>query len=254
VARVHISRIGLTPVKGGRHGGQPSVELTPDGPVGDRVFCLVDRARGRVLRTVENPTLLQTLATWHDGLLTATLPGRTVEGAPVASGELLEVDYWGRTAALEVVDGPWAEAYSAHLGSEVVLARSQRPGEVVYGAPVSLVSTSSLELLGQRAGTPVDSAALRSTFTVDTTGEEAHVEDGWVGHRVRLGDAEVEVRSVLPRCAVIDLDPDTGARRSDLMRTLAGYRRAAGEVLLGVDAVVTVPGRVDLDARVERGS
>jgi hypothetical protein len=38
------------------------------------------------------------------------------------------------------------------------------------------------------------------------------------------------------------------------MRTLAGYRRAAGEVLLGVDAVVTVPGRVDLDARVERGS
>ena len=56
---MHITRIGLTPVKGGRHTEQPSVDLTLEGPVGDRVFCLVDRDRGRVLRTVENPTLVQ---------------------------------------------------------------------------------------------------------------------------------------------------------------------------------------------------
>ena len=39
---MHVTRIGLTPVKGGRHAEQASVDLTLDGPVGDRVFCLVD--------------------------------------------------------------------------------------------------------------------------------------------------------------------------------------------------------------------
>ena len=52
---MHVTRIGLTPVKGGRHAEQASVDLTLDGPIGDRVFCLVDTERGRVHRTVENP-------------------------------------------------------------------------------------------------------------------------------------------------------------------------------------------------------
>ena len=60
---MHVTRIGLTPVKGGRHAEQASVDLTLDGPVGDRVFCLVDPERGRVLRTVENPSMMRTSAT-----------------------------------------------------------------------------------------------------------------------------------------------------------------------------------------------
>jgi uncharacterized protein YcbX len=249
---VHISRIGLTPVKGTRHADIAAVDLTSDGPVGDRVFCLVDRSRARVLRTVENPTLVATSARWQDGVLTTVLPDRVVEGVPAPSGERLEVDYWGRTAALEVVGGPWAAAFSEHLGYPVELARSSRPGEVVYAGPVSLVTSSSLERLALESGTPVDSAAFRSTFTVATPGEPAHVEDSWVGRRLRVGAAEVEVRGPLPRCAVVDLDPGTGSRRADLLRALAGYRRAETEIVFGVDATVTRPGRVGLDAVVER--
>lgn len=253
---MRISRIGLTPVKGGRHRDLPSVDLTLEGPVGDRVFCLVDRVRGRVLRTVENPTLLQTSATWQGGVLSSRLPGRTVDGVPELTGETIKVDYWGRTAALDVVDGPWAAAYAEHLGpdgGDLVLARSSRPGEVVYGASVTLVTTSSLGLLAERTGAPVDDAQFRSTFTVDTAGQPAHVEDDWVGTRLLLGDAEVEVRGAVPRCAVVDLDPDDGRRGSDVLRALGGYRRAHGEIVFGVDAVVTRPGRVEVDARVERG-
>jgi uncharacterized protein YcbX len=250
---VRITRIGLTPVKGGRHTGRPSVELSLGGPVGDRVFCLVDRARARVLRTVENPTLVQTAARWHDGVLAVTLPSVRVQGVPVPTGETLKVDYWGRVAALEVVDGPWAAAYSDHLGYDVVLARASHPGEVVYGASVSLVTTSSLDLLAQHTGEDVDDAQFRATFTVDTTGLPPHVEDDWVGRRLRLGDAEVEVRGGLPRCAVIDLDPLSGSRRSPVMKALARYRQHAGEVVFGVDAVVTSSGGVDVGAPCERG-
>lgn len=241
---MHVTRIGLTPVKGGRHAEQASVDLAPDGPVGDRVFCLVDPARERVLRTVENPTLVQTSATWVDGVLSAVLPVRTVEAGPAPTGRMLKVDYWGRVAALEVVEGPWAEAYGEHLGYDVVLARASHPGEVVYGASVTLVTTSSLAELAARTGREVDAAQFRATFTVDTGDAPPHVEDSWAGQRLRVGDAEVEVRGVVPRCAVVDLDPETGERRSPVLRALGDYRHLHGEVVFGVDAVVTQPGQV----------
>lgn len=258
---MHVSRIGLTPLKGTRHADRRSVELAGSGPVGDRMFALVDRTRGRVVRTVEHPTLIATRASWHSGVLSTILPGGAVDGFPAPSGEVLKIDYWGRTAAVEVVAGPWAAAYSDFLGHPVELARASQPGEVVYGGSVSLVTTSSLERLRERLGADVDEAQFRATFTVSGTGdgdmtgdgEPAEVEDSWVGRRLRIGDAEVEVRSGLPRCGVVDLDPATGQRCAPVLRTLAGYRRAGSEILFGVDAAVTRPGRVEVGAVVERG-
>jgi len=241
---VLIERIGFTPLKGGRHMTHDLVDLTADGPVGDRVFCLVDRSRGRVLRTVENPTLLQAAARWESGVLSVDLAGRTVEGEPSPSGEALKVDYWGRVAELEVCTGPWAEAYSEHLGYDVVLARSVIVGEVVYGASVTVVTTGSMRLLGQRLGRQVGSERFRSTFLVDTGDAAPHVEDSWVGGELRLGEATVLVRRVVPRCAVVDFDPVTGLGDADVLRKLADYRRGNGEINFGVDAVVTTAGRV----------
>ena len=250
---MHVSRIGLASVKGTRHRDLASVDLTLDGPVGDRVFCLVDVARGRVLRSVENPSLFRTTATWQAGILATTLPDQPdVVDVPLETGETVKVDYWGRVAALDVVAGPWAAAYSRYLGRDVVLARCTSPGEVVYGASVSVVTTSSLGRLSQDLG-PVADAQFRATLTVDTEGEPPFVEDSWPAGRLRVGEAEIEVRGAIPRCAVIDRDPVSGERRAEVLRSLAGYRRALGEVVFGVDAVVTRPGRVDVGAAVERG-
>ncbi len=249
---MHVTRIGFTPLKGTRHGDQPHADLSLDGLSGDRLLCLVDRGGHRVLRTVETPELVRTTAHWADGVLTTTLPGAgPFAGVPVPTGEVLEADYWGRAVRLEVLGGPWAAAFADHLGRDVSLARATRPGALVYGAPVSLVGTSSLERLAEETGAAVDAARLRMTFTVDTAGHPAHVEDSWLGRRVRIGTAEVEVRSAIPRCAVLDLDPTTGERGGGLLKALGRYRRALGEVVFGVDAVVTRPGRVLLGAVVE---
>ncbi|MHA6524756.1 MOSC domain-containing protein [Tessaracoccus sp. G1721] len=245
---MHVSRIGFTSLKGARHVGRPFVDLAPDGPVGDRVFCLVDRARGKVLRTVENPTLMQTTAMWADGVLTVTLPGAVVDGVPVPTGERLTLDYWGRQVGLEFVDGPWGAAYSAFLGRDVLLARAGG-GEVVYGASVSLITSGSLDELSRRVGTPVIDAQLRATFTLHA--DVPHLEDGWIGRRLALGEAEVEVRKGIARCRVIDLDPDTGLARTDGLKALADYRRQGGELVFGVDAVVTRAGRVRVGDEVE---
>ena len=238
---MHVSRIGFTSLKGARHVERPSVDLTLDGPMGDRLFCLVDPARGTVIRTVEHPTLMRTSALWVDGLLTATLPGAVVKGAPGFTGATRTVDYWGCRVTLEIVDGPWAEAYSSFLGRDVVLARAGG-GDVVYGASVSLITSGSVVELSRRAGMPVLDAQLRATFTVHT--DAPHLEDGWIGRRIALGEAEVEVRRAIARCRVIDLDPDTGRGRTEGLKALADYRRQGNELVFGVDGVVTKAGRV----------
>jgi uncharacterized protein YcbX len=244
VDRVQIERIGFTPLKGGRHMTHDLADLSADGPVGDRVFCLVDRTRSRVLRTVENPSLLRACARWQAGVLSVELQGHTVEGVPSPSGQMLNVDYWGRTAAVQGCTGPWADAYSEFLGYDVVLARSATAGEVVYGASVTLVTTVSMRLLSQRLGREVDSARFRSTFLVDAGDSVSHVEDSWVGRELRVGAATVRVRGVVPRCAVVDLDPATGRNDAPVLGELAGYRQGIAEINFGVDAVVTAAGRV----------
>jgi uncharacterized protein YcbX len=252
---VLIDRIGFTPLKGSRHRTHELVDLTQDGPAGDRVFCLVDPSRGRVLRTVENPTLMRAGASWEAGVLLVDLPGRTVEGVPSRSGETLSVDYWGRSAAVERCTGPWAQAYSEYLGYDVVLARSANAGEVVYGASVTVVTTSSMRLIAQRLGREVGGERFRATFLVDTGDAPAHVEDSWVGRELRVGEATVLVRGVVPRCAVVDLDPVTGENDAPVLRELGEYRLDQGTsgISFGVDAVVVAAGRVRTGDPVELG-
>ena len=149
---MRIERIGFTPLKGGRHRGHDTADLTPTGPVGDRVFCLVDPARGRVLRTVENPSLLRTAARWDAGVLSVHLPDRTLEGSPSRPARPSRSTTGGVAPRLEVVDGPWSAAFSEHLGYDVVLARSVHAGEIVYGASVTLVTTASIACWQRRAG------------------------------------------------------------------------------------------------------
>jgi uncharacterized protein YcbX len=239
---VLIERIGFTPIKGGRHMTHHLANLTADGPLGDRVFCLVDRSRGRILRTVENPALLRACARWEAGVLSVDLSGHIFDGVPSPSGETLSLDYWGRAAAVQRCMGPWSEAFSEYLGYDVVLCRSVIPGQVVYGASVTIVTTASMSLLAQRLGREVGSERFRSTFLVDTGGSASHVEDSWVGRELRVGEATVRVRGVVPRCAVVDLDPVTGQKDASVLRELAGYRLSQGEINFGVDAVVTVAG------------
>lgn len=244
---MHVARIGFTPVKGGRHEAHRSVLLTEAGPRGDRTFCLVDPAADRCLRTVENPTLLRTSATWDGTRLSVLLPSGTVAGEPAATGEVRSVDYWGRTAVVELVDGPWAAAYSAFLGREVVLALAP-PGEVVYGGAVSLVTRGSLAALAAGVGAPVAGSRFRATFELDAPGVPPYAEEDWAGRHLQVGEAEVRVRAAVPRCAVVDMEPATGTKDAPVLKALA--RRRPADLAFGVDADVVVAGRVDSGAAV----
>ena len=244
---MRVVSVGFAPVKGTRHTSYDAVELAAGGPVGDRGLCFIDVTGRRVLRTVQNPSLVALAARREGDDLVVELPsGEVLRGVPEPSGERLTCDYWGRPAELDLLDGPWVAAVSAHLGAPVRLAAA-RPGAVVYGAPVSLVTTASLRDVAERAGRPGlvgEAARFRASMVLDT-GDEPYAEEAWAGREVRVGTAVLRVHAPIPRCAVVDLDPATGERGSGVLKALAGRGvDQHGDPLFGVDAHVVVPGIV----------
>jgi hypothetical protein len=242
-----VRQAGVTPVKGMRHPALDRIQLDDEGPVGDRAFCLVDAGQARVLRTVQNPSLMAVVARLEAGVLEVRLPtGESVSAPPIATGETITCDYWGRQVDVALTDGPHAELVSSWLGRDVRLARPPRGG-VVFNEPVTIVGTASLEALGERVGHPelVDQAArFRATLVVDT--DEPFVEDSWLGREVRVGEATVRIGGTVPRCAVIDHHPETGVKDVRLLKALAQQRpvNAAGEPMFGVYATCVRPGEV----------
>lgn len=250
IDELRVVRAGFAPIKGTRHLAHDRVVLDAQGVVGDRGFALVtvdetDPARGRVLRTVQHPSLVAVRAELAGDRLEVELPdGETASAAPVVTGERLTCDYWGREVELELLGGPHAALFSRWLDRPVRLARARR-GDVVFAGSVSVVTTASLrDLAGQAGQDALDAARFRPNLVVET--DHPYAEDTWLGREIRVGGATLRIGVPIPRCAVIDAHPETGERDVRLLKTLASHRplNRAGEPAFGVFAEVVTPGAV----------
>lgn len=242
-----VRSAGFSPVKGLRHQPVPGVRLDDLGAVGDRAWCLVDVEAARVLRTVQHPSLIGVVAEQTGDELAMLLPdGTGAAFEPEPTGETLACDYWGRTVELALTDGPHSELLSDFLGRPVQLAAAPR-GAVVFDAPVTLLGTASLEDVAARVDRPSlvsEAARFRATLVVETS--EPYVEDTWLGGEVAVGSAVLRIGGPIPRCAVVDHHPETGARDLRLLKALVEHRpvNAANEPVFGVYATVVRPGVV----------
>ncbi|WP_406020298.1 MOSC domain-containing protein [Nocardioides sp. NBC_00850] len=250
IDELRVVRAGFAPIKGTRHLPYSRVVLDAQGVVGDRGFALVsvdetDPGRGRVLRTVQHPSLVAVRAELAGDRLEVELPdGETASAEPVATGERLTCDYWGREVELELLGGPHAALFSRFLDRPVRLARARR-GDVVFAGAVSVVTTASLHDLARQVGQDaLDAARFRPNLVVET--DEPYAEDTWLGREIRVGGATLRIGVPIPRCAVIDSHPETGERDIRLLKTLASHRplNRAGEPAFGVFAEVVTPGVV----------
>jgi uncharacterized protein YcbX len=118
---------------------------------------------------------------------------------------------------------------------------------------MSLVGTASLGALADAAGVEhVDGRRFRMLFGVH--GIAPHAEDGWLGRRIRIGDAVVRPLGNVGRCAVTTQDPDTGIPDLDTLGVLGAYRgdvETSEPLPFGIWGEVVEPGRVRLGDPVE---
>src|SRR4051794_4538394 len=243
---VRVARINIAPVRSLGLEHRDSVELTDRGVLEDRRFFVRDRSN-RLIDQLIAATMVQVKA-WTDpeaAVLRLSFPDGHVIDGEIGLGEAVETPIHGRVGAGQVVVGPWSAALSDFLGRDVEIVRCDRPGGTRSGKPTTLVSDGALDALGAVLGAgAVDGRRFRMLFELEDGAP--HVEDGWIGRCVEVGDALLRVGGGVARCAITTHDPETGARDLDTLRAIKDYRGPTDgtDLMFGVWADVVRPGRV----------
>ena len=128
------------------------------------------------------------------------------------------------------------------LGSGVELMRLKHG--IFDEAPVSVIALATIAGIGRAAGLDLDRRRFRANVFVDTESTDPFLEDRWVGGTLLFGDGEprpaVGVTMCDPRCVMVNIDPDTGARDSRVFKTIGRLNRADAGVYAAVVRTGTI--------------
>lgn len=228
----------------------PEVELDRFGVRDDRRWMLIDPA-GAPITQREAPRLaLLRARSSSEGLRLewADDGSRTTVERPRGRPSRLSIRIWGDTVRLAAADDAANDWLGARLGREARLAWMpddvERPVNPRYagpddrtsltdGYPLHIIGSGSLADLNARLEHPIGVERFRPNIYVE--GPSAFDEDSWAD--VRIGGSVLRVVKPCPRCAVTTVDPSTGERGHEPLRTLAAYRKREGGVMFGQNAL-----------------
>lgn len=114
------------------------------------------------------------------------------------------------------------------------------------GYPVLVIGQSSLDDLNEKLDQPVTMQRFRPNLVIE--GSEPYAEDNW--RELRIG--KTMFRGVKPcsRCVLTTLDPLTGKKGEEPLKTLATYRKRNNKIYFGQN-LLAQPGLISLGDTVE---
>ena len=184
------------------------------GATGDRTHAVFDVFKGAPRRV--NAELLPRLLAWA-----AAYPGTA--GDELVRERTPQPLVTAPDGAARTWDDPaLAGALAEDLGRPVTLARETR-GQQDRPATVHVTVGASLRALGEALGAGVDVHRFRSNVHLELDAEP-WAEHDWIGRRLRVGAAELEIVEGCVRCAIPTRDPQTQDRWPQLLRLLAHER------------------------------
>jgi uncharacterized protein YcbX len=245
-----VSRLSIAPVKGMALLHPEEIRLESFGVAANRRFHVIDED-GRRYGQLRNDTLVQIVPEYDAEAkrLALRFPDGIVVDGTLDLGGAVVTDFYGRPVPGRLVEGPWSEAVSRFVGRGLRLVRTDAPGAGVDRdlGPVTMLSDASLAELARQTGhDSVD--ARRFRMLVGIAGCEPHEEDGWLGGRVRVGEAVVRLHEQVARCAITTQSPETGVPDFDTLREISRYRGTREDngkhIDFGVFGEVEQPGLV----------
>lgn len=257
-----LTAIHRYPVKSCRGEALDTAVVEPQGLAGDRRWMLVD-ADGKAVTAREVNRLVLVDPELTDTGLRLSAPGAAPldVATPDPAGQV-PVELWASrfTAAPA---GPAADAwFSATLGVDVRLVHLddplRRPTSPDFSEPddrVSMADGYPLLVATEESLAALNDQVLASSATgrdllpmsrfrpnVVVDGFEPWTEDDW--RVLRIGDAVFRAVKGCARCVLTTIDPDSGERESEPIRSLARLRRYDGKTWFGVNLVPDTPGAV----------
>jgi len=129
---------------------------------------------------------------------------------------------------------PQDRALPAHL----VRAPNRGMTDADYPS-LSLINRSTHDAVARQLGQEISHLRWRGNIIMD--GLEPWAEMGWVGKRISVGHAELEIREPIVRCSATTASTRTGLRDAD---TLGALKAGFGHQFMGVYGVVVKSGAI----------
>lgn len=149
---------------------------------------------------------------------------------------------------LELWSDALREELSAAHGVPVELMRINNG--IFDDSPIAMITTSAIAAVTAEAGASDDPRRFRPNLLIDTGVEPGFVEDAWLGRRLRIGDSDegplLAICTKDVRCAMMNIDPDTGVPDPRLMKAAVRLN----DNCTGVYATVIRTGSVRVGASV----
>jgi uncharacterized protein YcbX len=156
---------------------------------------------------------------------------------------LLEPEHPDATAVrVQTPDGAELDltdpALAAELGPGVRVMKLDRGAFDTL--PLALISFQTLTGLSDLVGRELAVERFRPNILIDAADGAAYAEDAWVGATLRIGALRMRIDKRDQRCVVVNVDPSTGTRDPQILRTIAQARQAC----LGVYGSVMTPATI----------
>jgi uncharacterized protein YcbX len=244
-----VTGLAFTPVKATRLHLVDRIELGLEGVRENRRFYVIDE-RDRMINSKIAGEFQTVIADYSDAerrLKLTFADGSVVEGR-IRVGDPIQTRFLSLHKPARLIEGPWSEALSEHLGRSLRLVEAAEEGGVDRGVDgaVSLISRASLARLAA-VGHVESLDPRRFRMLIEIDGVDAHSEDAWVNNgSVRIGGAVVAFGGHVGRCLITSRDPDTGVVDLPTL-DLLGYRAGLGTtepLPFGVWGRVLEPGTV----------
>jgi uncharacterized protein YcbX len=116
-----------------------------------------------------------------------------------------------------------------------------QPDDVVSfadGFPYLVISTDSLDELNRRVEKPLEMVRFRPNLVVE--GVLPHDEDTW--YHFKMGELTFYGVKPCARCVLTTIDPESGQKGKEPLKTLATYRKLDSKILFGQNVLAETTG------------
>lgn len=220
---MRVTQLWRYPVKSMRGETLTSTRFARGGIPFDRRFAWIDDSpdstrRGKPLTATQNPGLLGYGARVAESSVVVAVPG----------GPVMQVTH------------PEICAMLASLTGRKLVLREDSSGANHDEADVLVINEASVRHVAQEWGKPFDVRRFRPNVIVG--GDLAFEEESWIGRKLKVGGAVLEVVAPCVRCSITTLDPETLVSDPSFLRLIAQQHRAS----FGVYCMVSIPGDAGL--------
>jgi uncharacterized protein YcbX len=113
--------------------------------------------------------------------------------------------------------------------------------------PILVLGSASLDALNAQLKEPIDERYFRPNLLFQT--ERSFEEDEW--QEIQIGNVRLRKAKACGRCRMINVNPDTGIYRTDVMRELAKLRTVKNKVILGDLYYPVETGTIEISSEVK---